>query len=125
MCIPIIEDQGINSKISGHFGSAPFSLVVDTESERCYSIANRNQHHDHGMCQPLATLRGESLDALAVAGIGTGALEKLQLARIQVFRTRHTTAAETLAAFKGGQLELITPGAACHNHGGMRDAALP
>jgi predicted Fe-Mo cluster-binding NifX family protein len=119
ICIPVIEDQGINSRVSDHFGSAPCFLIVDTDSELCRSIPNRNQHHGHGMCKPLASLVGEALHGIVVAGIGMGALGKLHLAGIQVFRAAHATVEETLTAFKAGQLQPMTPAAACRNHGGL------
>jgi predicted Fe-Mo cluster-binding NifX family protein len=123
LCIPVIEDQGIESRICDHFGSAPCFLIVETESELCRSIPNRNQHHDHGMCRPLASLGGEALDGIVVAGIGMGALGKLRLAGIQVFRAQHATVAEMLTAFKAGQLQPMTPKAACRNHGGIHNVA--
>jgi predicted Fe-Mo cluster-binding NifX family protein len=118
LCIPVIEDQGMKSRVSNHFGSAPCFLIVDTDSGLCHSVPNGNQHHDHGMCRPLASLEGEALDGMVVAGIGMGALGKLQLAGIRVFRARHATVAETLTAFKAGQLQPMTPETACRNHGG-------
>jgi predicted Fe-Mo cluster-binding NifX family protein len=121
ICIPVIEDQGVKSRISDHFGSAPCFLIVDTDSELCRSIPNRNQHHDHGMCRPLASLEGEALDGIVVAGIGMGALGKLQFAGFQVFRAEQATVEETLAAFKAGQLRPMTPGATCHHHGSLHN----
>ena len=32
ICIPITRDNGIQSPVSLHFGSAPLFMVVDTES---------------------------------------------------------------------------------------------
>ena len=32
LCIPITEDQGLQSPVSGHFGSAPYFMIVDTGS---------------------------------------------------------------------------------------------
>jgi predicted Fe-Mo cluster-binding NifX family protein len=71
------------------------------------------------MCKPFASLLGEELDGIVVAGIGTGALGKLHLAGIQVFRAEHGSVEETLAAFKAGLLQPMTPEAACRNHGGL------
>jgi predicted Fe-Mo cluster-binding NifX family protein len=119
ICIPINEDQGLKSRVSGHFGSAPCFLIIDTDSGLCRSIHNLNQHHDHGMCKPLSSLVDEALDGIVVAGIGMGALGKLVQAGIRVFRAEHSTVEETLTAFKAGQLQPMTPEAACRNHGGL------
>jgi predicted Fe-Mo cluster-binding NifX family protein len=122
ICIPVTEDQGIKSPVSEHFGSAPLFMVVDTDTEACRGIPNRNEHHAHGMCMPLASLQGEQLDGVVVGGIGMGALLKLQAGGLQVFLSEYGTVAETLQAFKAGKLRKMAPGMACggheHGHGG-------
>jgi predicted Fe-Mo cluster-binding NifX family protein len=117
ICIPIEQDQGLQSAVCAHFGSAPAFLLVDTDSEACRAIPNRNQHQGHGMCMPLASLQGESIDCLVVGGIGAGALHKLNAAGIQVYRSEHATVQETVAAFKAGTLPLVDPNMACAHHG--------
>jgi predicted Fe-Mo cluster-binding NifX family protein len=116
ICIPIDKDQGLQSPVCAHFGSAPAFLIVDTESGTCRAIPNRNQHHGHGMCMPLQSLQGEAIDGMVVGGIGMGALNKLNAAGIQVFISRHPTVAETIDAFKAGTLEPMRPGMACAHH---------
>jgi predicted Fe-Mo cluster-binding NifX family protein len=94
-------------------------MIVDTDSNDCRAIPNQNQHHAHGMCQPLAVLQGEQIDGMVVGGIGMGALNKLNAASIQVFVSNYATVAETIAAYKAGTLQVMQPGMACagHSHG--------
>jgi predicted Fe-Mo cluster-binding NifX family protein len=33
LCIPTIDDAGLDAQLSAHFGSAPYYTIVDTESE--------------------------------------------------------------------------------------------
>ena len=117
LCIPVTEDQGLQSPVSGHFGSAPMFLIVDTETLSCRAVPNKNQHHDHGLCQPLLSLDGERIDGVIVGGIGMGALNKLNAANIRVYISEHATVAETVAAFKAGTLQPMQPGMACAHHG--------
>ena len=72
ICIPVNADEGLASPVCAHFGSAPFFMIIDTASGACRALPNGNQHHAHGMCQPLAALAGENLDAIVVGGIGMG-----------------------------------------------------
>lgn len=116
ICIPVNEDQGLKSSVCAHFGSAPYFMIVDLESGACRAIANTNQHHGHGMCMPLAALQGESIDGLAVGGIGAGAVNKLLAAGIQVFFSEESTVEETMTAYKAGTLRLVTPETACGQH---------
>jgi predicted Fe-Mo cluster-binding NifX family protein len=118
ICIPVDEDQGLESRVCAHFGSAPTFMIVDTESGACRAIVNHNQHHGHGMCQPLAALRHEAIDGIVVGGIGRRALERLEGERVQVFQAEHATVGETLAALKAGSLRAVSMDAACGHHGG-------
>lgn len=118
ICIPVVEDRGLDSRVSGHFGSAPGFMIVDTDSGACRLIGNQNQHHAHGMCQPLAALAGEQVDGIIVGGIGMGALMKLQAAGITVYRASHPTVVETIAAFKQGELQPVDQDGACASHHG-------
>jgi methionine-gamma-lyase len=117
VCIPVNEDKGLESEVCAHFGSTPEFLIVETESSSCRAIPNRNQHHGHGMCAPIASLDGERIDAIVVGGIGMGALNKLLAAGIEVFMAEHATVRETLAAFTAGALKPVQPGMACAHHG--------
>lgn len=117
ICIPVTDNQGLASPVCSHFGSAPFFLMVETDTRECRAIENRNLHHAHGMCQPLAALQGERLDAIVVGGIGMGALNKLMMAGLTVYQAQHPTVELTLAAFAAGTLPTMTPASACGGHG--------
>ena len=117
ICIPVEEDQGLQSRVCAHFGSAPAFMIVDTDSGGCRAIANQNQHHGHGMCMPLASLQGERIYGMVVGGIGMGALNKLNASNVQVYLSECATVAETVDAFKAGTLKPMQPGMACSSHG--------
>jgi predicted Fe-Mo cluster-binding NifX family protein len=117
ICIPVEDNNELASRVCAHFGSAPGFMIVDTDTGSCRAIANQNQHHGHGMCAPLASLQGETIDGMVVGGIGMGALVKLNAAGITVYRAEHETVAETVDAFKAGTLQPMQPGMACAQHG--------
>lgn len=117
ICIPVIADEGLASPLSPHFGSAPYFLVVDVDTNVCRAIPNGSRHHAHGSCHPLAALRGEDLAAAIVIGLGGGALNGLLASGIRVYRASRPTAGEAIAAFKAGTLETIAADAVCAHHG--------
>jgi len=117
VCVPVLEDRGLESGLSPHFGSAPAFVIVDTETGRHHSIVNRDLHHAHGVCQPLASLRGEKIDAVVVSGIGRGALGHLRAAGFAVYCSTHPTVGATLEALRNGKLSPVDPEAACGHHG--------
>ncbi|MDO9566683.1 MAG: NifB/NifX family molybdenum-iron cluster-binding protein [Candidatus Desulfaltia sp.] len=43
VCVPTQEDKGINSLAYGHFGSAPYFIIRDTDQGETKSIIN-NKH---------------------------------------------------------------------------------
>ena len=118
LCLPVTENNGIKSPVSEHFGSAPFFMIVDTDTLECTAITNTNSEHAHGMCQPLSVLSAYQFDGIVVGGIGTGALNKLRASNIKVFKTSQNNITETIKAYKENNLTEMTPETACTHHNG-------
>jgi len=109
--------EGENSKVYGHFGSAPFFVIYDTETKAVEALENSNQHHSHGACQPLGVIGGKKIDAVISGGMGGGAVSKLNAGGIKAYKSKGKTVkdvAEEVA--KGGLIEM-TPQNACAGHG--------
>ena len=117
LCIPVNEDKGLQSPVCAHFGSAPAFLIVDTDTGSCRAIVNKNQHHGHGQCSPLASILGEPIDGVVVGGIGMGAFNKLRAANIPVHLSEHDTVAATIASFNAGTLKRMETRMTCAGHG--------
>ncbi|MFW6369497.1 MAG: NifB/NifX family molybdenum-iron cluster-binding protein [Myxococcota bacterium] len=118
VCIPVNEDQALQSTVCPHFGSAPIFMIVDTDTKDCRAIPNANAHHAHGMCMPLNALQGEHVDAMVVGGIGMGALNKLNAAGVKVYLAERPTVGETIDALAAGSLQQMQPGMTCGGHRG-------
>ncbi len=116
LCIPVEDDNGMDSKVCAHFGSAPAFMIVDTTNNSYHLLINKNEHHAHGMCSPLAALQGESIDGIAVGGIGMGALNKLNAAGIDVFAADRESVKEIVSAYNDGALNRMKPGMTCSGH---------
>jgi predicted Fe-Mo cluster-binding NifX family protein len=121
ICIPVTADRGLESPVSGHFGSAPIFMLVDVDTREARALTNTRAVHEHGACRPLDALAGHEIDALVVGGIGAGALMKVQGAGIRVFRASAATVAGCLDAFLKNEAEEIGPGGACGRHGHGHD----
>lgn len=120
VCIPVQNNEGINSQVFGHFGSAPYFLVCDTDNMETFVINNQNAHHEHGMCNPIMALNGHQIDAMLVAGMGGNALMKLNMAGVRVFQAKQGTIKDNVELFiKDGLPEFsISHTCAGHGHGG-------
>jgi predicted Fe-Mo cluster-binding NifX family protein len=115
---PVESDEGMESRVYGHFGSAPVFLVVDTEKGETRTIRNQDLHHIHGACNPLGALDGHQIDSLVVGGIGGGALVKLNALGIKVYGARGEKVKENLQFFEKNGLQELTVDHSCRAHQG-------
>lgn len=118
VCFPTETLQGLNSRVYGHFGSAPGFVIVDTVKVSVEEVSNNDLHHVHGMCQPVKALGGLKVDAVVVAGIGAGALMKLQVKGIKVYRGAQGTVQENIDLIKDGKLPQFSKENTCAGHSG-------
>ena len=118
LCIPTMDDKGLEGMLSDHFGSAPFFTIVDTESGEVETLQNGGSDHAHGACMPLEFLGAQTVDALCCRGLGRRTLAKLQAVGVQVFVTLEGDVEKTLAAFKEGKMRQMSADEACQGHSG-------
>lgn len=85
ICVPVGENKGMDSVCYGHFGSAPYFVVYDTDTMKLEMINNGNTDHVHGQCNPVGTLMNCGADCIIVAGMGARAVQLLQSAGIKVY----------------------------------------
>ncbi|MHC1684457.1 MAG: NifB/NifX family molybdenum-iron cluster-binding protein [Clostridiaceae bacterium] len=116
ICIPLKEDKGLESIPYNHFGSAPLFMIYDNESEKVKVIQNNDLNHQHGMCHPEKALGGEHVDAILVGGIGAGALKKLQLKNIRVYKVENSTALDNINLLKENKLSEFSINNSCTHH---------
>jgi predicted Fe-Mo cluster-binding NifX family protein len=117
VCFPVMENQGLESAVYGHFGSAPGFVVVDIITSEVTSINNSDRIHQHGACNPVAGLGGHQVDAVVVGGIGGGALNKLNSAGMRVFQAQEGTVGVNLELLRSNALREFLPGHSCGGHG--------
>jgi len=116
VCFPVEKADGMESKVYGHFGSAPVFIVVETDNNAVTTISNKDQHHEHGACNPLKALNNEKVDAIVVGGIGMGALSKLNQLGIKVFQAKASSIRENMKMMKSEELPAFTPQQCCSGH---------
>ena len=93
-----------------------FFTVYDIEKDTVEIIDNSNQHHSHGMCQPMGLLTGKKIDAVACGGMGGRAVQKLNEGGIKAYRAVAGTVDSIASQFTKGKLEEITIENACAQH---------
>ncbi|CUP36034.1 dinitrogenase iron-molybdenum cofactor [Clostridium baratii] len=116
ICIPVKENNGLESIPYNHFGSAPFFLVVDTETNDVTAIDNGDLNHEHGKCQPIKAIGGADIDVVLVLGIGAGAINKLNSMGVKVFKANPTSLKENIDLFNANKLLEFSPANSCTGH---------
>jgi predicted Fe-Mo cluster-binding NifX family protein len=111
------DDNGAESTVYGHFGSAGYFIIVDSENGVVETVVNEDREHAHGLCQPLKALGGVAVDAVVVGGIGAGALRGLHAGGIRVYRGVQGTVRENLELIRSGRLPEFTFEQTCAGHG--------
>ncbi len=118
VCFPVLKAEGMESIVYGHFGSAKAFVVVDTETKSVATIKNKDEHHAHGMCNPLRAFDGNKIDVIVVEGIGAGALMKLKNSGIRVYRALTQSVKENIELLIGKQLPEFSMNRTCAGHKG-------
>ena len=118
VCFPVQSDEGVESQVYNHFGSAPVFIVIDTEETQIQRVDNRDLHHVHGACNPIMALGGQKVDALVVGGIGGGALMKLNSLGVKVYGAEAGTVKDNLGLLQENKLQEISMDRSCRAHEG-------
>ena len=119
ICIPVETSDGLNSKVSGHFGSTPYFLIHDDNTGQNEFIDNHNQDHEHGQCHPIQKLADLNVERVICNGMGARALNNFKSMGISVFRPPRPveTVDDIIKAGAEEKLEELTPENACMHHG--------
>lgn len=113
LVIPVIEDAGLNSRLSEHFGRAPYFMVIEISPEGEVSsiktVPNTSEHFG-GFGRPPDKILSLRPTAVVTYGMGPRALNIFQQARVAVLRATAATVGEVVEAYKRNQLEELTEG---------------
>jgi predicted Fe-Mo cluster-binding NifX family protein len=123
ICVPTENDKGLDSTVYGHFGSAPFFAVTDTETDHVEVITNRERRHRHGECSPAERIGSRGIEAVVCGGMGKRAFQSLAGAGIDVFLSDAETVREAVSAVRDNKVRRLTAESACggrgHQHHGQ------
>lgn len=115
-CFPVEKNEGLQSKISGHFGSAPLLLVVDTETQELVEMKRSGQADQPGRNRLAQLLAGPALDALVVTSMGQGAQSRLKSAGVKIYLAAGVTINDNLLCMADQRLAELNANQVC-SHG--------
>ena len=117
VCIPTKGNAGLDDEVFGHFGSAPFFTLYNSENDTLEILENRNAHHDHGTCHPMNQLMKYKINSVVCSGMGRRAIEALNTEGIKIYMADSDKVSETVEQIKSGKLIEMDPTKACQGHG--------
>ncbi len=116
VCIPVSENNGLDSAVSQHFGSAPYFIIYDTERGRFETVENVCSQHAKGQCRPTAALTSLDVSAVACRGMGARAIRQLASEGIKALKSEAGSAAGVIEGLRRGTLPEMNALSACREH---------
>jgi predicted Fe-Mo cluster-binding NifX family protein len=104
VCFPVIVDAGLESTIYGHFASAPFFTIIDTESGKSRAVANCDSANPFAGCNPFLALGCQQLDAIVVGSIGDESVRVMNMCGFKIYQAQTAAVAENLVLLQNDRL---------------------
>jgi predicted Fe-Mo cluster-binding NifX family protein len=117
ICLPVLDDKGMDSIVFGHFGSAPFFALFDTESNGVSIVKNSLGEHEHGQCMPVDAIKKTGAEAVLCKGMGMRAAQMLIQAGITPYMVEAEMVSDAIARFKANDVTVLDASNACQHHG--------
>jgi predicted Fe-Mo cluster-binding NifX family protein len=113
--VPVVDESGVDSRISEHFGRTPFFALIDLDEQgqvtEQKTVPNAGEHFGGGGRRADFILNLKP-NVIITYGMGPRGLSIYQSQRVPVFRANANTVRDVIAAYNRGDLEELTEG--CH-----------
>jgi len=113
LVIPVLSDAGLDSRLSDHFGRAPYFAVVELNENgevKSFKVVSNRSEHFGGFGRPPDIILGLSPNAVVTYGMGPRALNIFQNAGVAVLQTSASTVKEAVEAYRQNELRELTEG---------------
>ncbi|MEM1586739.1 MAG: NifB/NifX family molybdenum-iron cluster-binding protein [Candidatus Bathyarchaeia archaeon] len=111
--IPAEDEGGLNSRLSEHFGRAPYFVVVDLDENNnilSVQVVPTAGEHFSGMSRPADNILKFRPNAIITHGMGPRTLSVFQNAGIAVLRANANIVREVIEAYRQDTPEELTEG---------------
>ena len=119
IAFPVIDENGLEANMAGHFGRAPYFTVYDEETKNVNVISNQGDHFGGKLAVP-TFLKNNGVHALICLGLGRKAITMFDQYGIQVFITSCTNVNDALKSYQNGELNNASEADGCagskHHH---------
>jgi predicted Fe-Mo cluster-binding NifX family protein len=114
--IPVEDANGLNARLSQHFGRAPYFVTVElSEGGKVldFQMVSNKSEHFGGMGRPSENIMRLGPNAVITYGMGPRALGMFQNANIAVLQANKYIVKDLIEAYKRDELVELTEG--CHH----------
>lgn len=115
VCIPTMENGGLNDMVAQHFGRAPTYTVVDVQTNIVEIIPNSGEHMG-GIGLPPEFIAKAGTHVMLCSGLGPKAVNMFEQFGIDVFIGACGTVRDAIATWQMGLLHEATYENACREH---------
>ncbi len=128
LIVPLDEDAGLRSRVSGHFGRAPYLAVIELNGGRARLVEIRPNPaasgHGGGACGVMELLAALGADGIVAKRVGVRAAQRLLEAGVRVFEAPSDTLKGVLEGLEAGSLRpLDLASLASGGYAGFKEAA--
>ncbi len=118
IAVPLLENRGLESRLSGHFGRAPFIGVVsiDNQSIREVHIVANTGEHFGGRGKAAVNILKHDPTVVVVLSCGPGAIQNFQQRNIAVLTGQIATLQDAVDGVLKDTLQELTEGCKGHRH---------
>jgi predicted Fe-Mo cluster-binding NifX family protein len=102
--------------VYGHFGSAPFFALFDTDAHDLSIVSNTLEKHDHGQCMPVDAIKKTGAGAVLCKGMGMRAANLLLGAGITPYIVDAMTVSEAISRYNKNAVTVMNATNACQHH---------
>lgn len=116
--IPAEDGNGLNARLSEHFGRAPYFIIVELEDgniSNVQAVPNESEHFG-GFGRPPDRILQFRPNAVITYGMGPRALSIFQEAGIAVLKANADTVKDVVEAYRQDKLEELTEGCRHAHH---------
>jgi len=114
--IPVLDESGLNARLSEHFGRAPYFAVIELDEDghitNQRTVPNVGEHFG-GSGRRADFILQLKPNAIITYGMGPRGLSIYQSVRVAVLRANANTVREVIVAYNKDELEELTEG--CHH----------
>lgn len=115
VCVPSMDERGLDSTVGEHFGRVPTYTVVDLDTDEVKIVPNIS-HHEGGQGYPPEIMKREGVDIMICKDIGMRAIGMFEELGIDVYIGATGTVKDAIDAFKKGLLQKASRNDACIEH---------